>query len=233
MTMQETKQKKKLKKSYAELLEEFKNTKKRIAVAYVPLLCEAMKDENPEMDYMEIKEKVVSDAVGDGWNEPYIIRCLPSWIVEADPKRDMHHLRALKVAEAKRNNRDLELKVLKLAQEPFTEPPAPRVKDTSEELDQELHELGIAKFGNTDKSIRELKGRIYQSATDLFEALTDKDSPPDESDDLMVDYIKPTREFRRSLILELDEGDRTLLHNKLHYASVAIEDMLNIIKETK
>jgi hypothetical protein len=228
--MQETKQKKKLKKSYAELLEEFGNTQKRIAVVYIPQLCDALKEENPEMSFAEIKRKVVDDAVLQGWNEGHIIRCLPSWLIEDDP----NHKRVKKNWETRHAN------VLKSSSEMFEkitrnipELPQQKEREPSEEVDQQMHELGIAKFGESDKSIREIKGDITEAAAQLFKALTQKDDMPDESEDLIVDYIKPTREFRRSLSLELDETSRTTIYNWLHYTSAAIEDMLNIIKESK
>jgi len=234
LTLQETKQKKKLKKSYAELLEEFSNTKKRIAVVYIPLLCEAMRDENPSMSYLDIKARVVSDAVTQGWNEPYVVRCLPSWVLEADPYRDYKHERTLKSWESRNKNKleSLHRKVA-LINEEISEPPEPKQKEITEEADQQMHELGIAKFGESDKSVRELKGDITEAAAQLFKALTQKDDMPDESDDLIVDYIKPTREFRRSLSLELDETARTTIYNWLHYTNAAIEDMMQIISEVK
>jgi hypothetical protein len=221
-------QKKKLKKSYAQLLEEAKGIMSKTAAVYIPELCEALKSEQPELSNTEIKQQIELDLEGI-WKPTTILTSLPSWI------HDQKKVQASKLGWERQNTRKViaakkiiaDLEKINLPEANIKQP------DRTEEVDQEMHELGIAKFGDSDKSIRELKGRIYQSATDLFEALTDKETPPDESDDLIVDYIKPTREFRRSLILELDEGDRTLIHNKLHYASVAIEDMIKIISEVK
>jgi hypothetical protein len=224
------KSKTKSKKSYADLLEEFASVKKRIAVAYVPLLCEAMKDENPEMNYMDIKDKVVGDAVEQGWNEPYIVRCLPSWIVEADPKRDMHHLRALKVAESKRNNKNLELKVLKLAQEPFTEPPQPKERESEPVNDEELHDMGMGSYGEGDNTIYGIRRDAHQYGRMFFKTLCDDNEPPVSVDeDLVRDYIKPTREFRLNVAFESNETERASLHNLMHNIIEIAEDMIDQI----
>jgi hypothetical protein len=230
MTMQE--QKKKLKKSYDERLHEIKlqmrKTVGELGYLFIPELCELLKEEHSEYTNQQIQQQVTDDCC-DIWETSSIYKYLPSWI---------HNQKQVEAAKKRWETKNADkLKNLRNVSKIFDKVDLPEANiqqpDRGEELDQEMHELGLAKFGETKKSLRELKGRIYESADYIFKALTDKDSPPDESDDLMVDYIKPTREFRRSLILELDEGDRTLIYNKLHYASVAIEDMLNIIKETK
>ena len=76
-----------------------------------------------------------------------------------------------------------------------------------------------------------MTGAISESAYKLFAVLTNNKSPPNDTDDLIVDYIKPSREFRRGLMLEVGEDRRIAIHNALHYASVAIEDMIEIIDE--
>ena len=60
-----------------------------------------------------------------------------------------------------------------------------------------MQSLGIAPYGETGKSTMELTGDISEHAYKLFEALTNNNSPPNESDDLPVDYIKPSRECRK------------------------------------
>lgn len=227
--MQEQKQKVKAKKTYAELLEEFSNTRKKIAVIYVPLLCEAMRDENPTMAFSEIKEKVVNDAVDQGWNYGHITRCLPSWLIEDDP----HHKRQVKAYETRNQNK---LKTIRekfiLNTQEIPEPPAPKEREISEETDEQLTELGMARIGETGKTISALYGDITESAAALFKALTGKYYMPNEDEDLTTEYIKPTREFRRGLALDLDEKRKTTLHNWLHYTSAAIEDMIAILDKS-
>jgi hypothetical protein len=63
----------------------------------------------------------------------------------------------------------------------------------------------------------------------LWKALTQKERMPYLSEDVINDYIKPSREFRTSLVLEVDEHMRTALYNSLVNLNSIIHDMLNII----
>jgi hypothetical protein len=48
--------------------------------------------------------------------------------------------------------------------------------------DEIMYELGVAKYGETGKSTMQLTGAISEHSYKLFAALTNNDSPPDESD---------------------------------------------------
>ena len=97
--------------------------------------------------------------------------------------------------------------------------------------EETMHVLGVSHYGETGKSTRQLTGAISEHVYKLFAALTNNNSPPDESDDLIVAYIKPSREFRKGLMLEVNRDRRTEIHNVLHYVSVAIEEMIETINE--
>ena len=113
----------------------------------------------------------------------------------------------------------------------FQIPPEPKPREFDETFYETMQELGVAPYGETGRSTMALTGDISEYAYKLFAALTNNDSPPNESDDLIVDYIKPSREFRKGLMLEVDSHRRTAIHNVLHYASVAIEAMIEIIND--
>jgi hypothetical protein len=223
-TIQE--QKSKGKKSYDELLADMRAVWSNTGIVFIPKLCDALKEERPEFSNKQIEEKIYLDCEGI-WVRSYIHACLPSWIhnqkkVIATKKQwEKRYANAIKVADKISAN-------LAQVQIPESKMPEP---ENDESVDQEMHELGLAKFGETDKSIRELKGEISHYTAMLFKALTLKDIPRGDSEDLMVEYIKPSREFRRSLVLELDETDKTIIHNWLHYVSLAIEDMIEIMRE--
>ena len=54
---------------------------------------------------------------------------------------------------------------------------------------------------------------------------------PHKDEDLIVDHIKPTREYRR-FIYGLAEDNQNGLHDWLSYTAIAIKDMLQMIEET-
>lgn len=225
-------QKQKSTKSYAELLEEFANTKKRIAVIYIPLLCEAMRNENPDMSYMEIKEKVVGDAVEQGWNEPYIVRCLPSWIIAADPNRDYHRERVLKSWESRNKNK---LKLLhqkaELINREISEPPEAKQEPGYSISEEKMDDLGFTGYGEKGKTMFSILQEIKGGAEECFRGLCDDKTMPYADEDLLVDYIKPTREYRLNIALELNKSDRADLHNVMHNLIEAAEDMIEQIEK--
>jgi putative lipoic acid-binding regulatory protein len=214
-------------KSSEELIEEARSVVIKSAAAYVPLISKAISEENPNFQLMEIHREVFKRC-GDIWKKHTIEQNWGDFARTYEKTGKYKGIAATKKAE--------QTEQISRVFEKIPEPKGRKEEEftpVSEEVDAEMHELGIGKFGNTGKSLRELKGDILGRSADLFEALTQKHIPYDDNEDLLVDYIKPTREFRRGLILELDETDRTSVHNWLHYTSVAIEDMLEIIKEAE
>jgi hypothetical protein len=223
------------KKTYEERLHEIKlqirKTVGELGYLFIPELCELLKEEHPEFSNKSIQEQVIEDC-SDIWERSSIYVYLPSWV---------HNQKQVQAAkkrwETKNADKVKNLKnVFKISekidlQEP-TLPISTTKEDTKDEqFDQTLQELGVAPYGETGKSTMTLTSEISEHAYKLFAALTNNDSPPDESDDLIVDYIKPSREFRKGLMLEVDKDRRTEIHNALHYASVAIEDMIEIIND--
>ena len=198
---------------------------------FIPELCELLKQEHPEYTNIQIQDQVTDDCC-DIWERSSIYVYLPSWV----------HNQA-KVAAAKKAWETKESKKLKACKNVFTElssvsiseprlpQPKERFTEVDEELDKELHGLGLGKFGETNKSIRELYGDITEAAGNLFKAMSQHDIPYSDDEDLIVDHIKPTREFWRSLMLEFDEVKRTRVHNWLSYIVEMAEDRLEILKQ--
>lgn len=93
--------------------------------------------------------------------------------------------------------------------------------------------LGPSKYqkqGEEGKSPLTKMGDIREACHDLWTALTNKKNMPHPDEDLIVDHIKPTREYRK-FVYELDENEKTGLHNWLTFTEAAISDMLEIIAE--
>jgi hypothetical protein len=79
------------------------------------------------------------------------------------------------------------------------------------------------------------KGEIY-----LWQGLTNKKTWPKEDDDLINDYIKPTREFRSGLFHELNQQSDKISKMGVNYhyrhlqqLKAVIDDALNIIEKVQ
>lgn len=243
--MQETKQKKKLKKTRKQVIEEFRSVLNKTKAVFVRELCEAIRDENPIWEGREdlddgakddIRQMVYSDCEELGLNKGTVTGYLSSWL-----QYDSMIRGSIKGWE-KRNAQALEKtkKNLELSKQiSLPNPPEPKQIEEKytplddEEHDKELHSLQMDKFGTTGKSIRELYGDITHYANGLFKTMTEKEMPYADNEDLIVDYIKPSREYWRSLMLEFDETKRTRTHNELSFLAELIEDRLQIINEVK
>jgi ParB/RepB/Spo0J family partition protein len=75
-------------------------------------------------------------------------------------------------------------------------------------------------------------GDVRDGCRNLCKALTDREFMPHKHDDVLVDYIKPTREYRQ-FIHGLSEDNRDGLHDWLSYTVLACNDMLQMIEEIK
>ena len=233
MTMSEQQQlKKKLRKTYAQLLDECESTQDKLAMVYVPQLCEALRDENPNMTNDEIREKVFMDCRNRfGWGGKTgstIYHNFPSWVVEDNPA----HKRSVKSWESRNENRIKLAAVTAAKLNEIDIPPPPQPKEEpDEEFEYKMQEAQVLEYGDTKKSIRELTGAISKSGYDLIEALSNNSRPPSAFSDFINDYIKKSREFRRGVILEVDENRRAELHNILSMAVEIAEDTIEIIDE--
>jgi ParB/RepB/Spo0J family partition protein len=122
--------------------------------------------------------------------------------IEQDPKLDVHDVVEEVTYEDKNEN-----------------------EDNGREIPEQFPELG------TEKTELTRMGDIRDASYAEWTALTGKEFMPHKTDDLLVDHIKPTREFRRSIIAGLSEDNRHGLHDWLSYTEAAINDMLTVIEE--
>lgn len=75
-------------------------------------------------------------------------------------------------------------------------------------------------------------GDVRDGCNILWTALTDKANMPHRNEDLILDHIKPTREFRQ-FIHGLSEDDLHGLHEWLFYTDAAIHDMMEMIEQVE
>ena len=238
-------------KKYDKVTKKIKKLLGATAQTFIPELCEALKQDwypylteeqirNDKKIRDSIRDKILEDWSNESmyhsedsiWSNGVILRWVPKWLKNPSEKLTMETARDAKIKSksqiSEREKQKLEQIVEELPDSVIVQEEEP-VPD--EEFYGTLQELGVAPYGETGKSTRALTGDISEHAYKLFAALTNMSSPPNTSDNLLVDYIRPSREFRRGLMLEVDSHRRTAIHNALHYASVAIEDMIQIISE--
>src|SRR5437867_4231124 len=70
---------------------------------------------------------------------------------------------------------------------------------------------------------------IVYRTRELIKALTNRKYTPTQ--DVLFDLIRPTREFRKGLYLELNETERAYLWNYLGMVYYVIDDMIDIMDE--
>lgn len=222
------------------------------AQTFIPELCEALKNDwFPTMPEKELqKNKGIRDAIRDKilnewsnetiyshsqdniWSDRTIKIFFPKWLRNPSENLTMETAREAKINKKLLISEHEKKKIEQIAEELPQDVIVEEEEETPTGLtDETMHELGVAPYGETGRSTRDLTGDISLYAYKLFAALTNNNSPPNTSDDLLVDYIRPSREFRRGLMLEVGSNRRAAIHNALHYASVAIEDMIEIIDE--
>lgn len=236
MTNQEHAQVSKYQKEYDQKFEEIKSITSKTKQAYVPILCKIIKKGWPHYTNEEIQDKVIRDCDQKlGWNEDYIYSCIPSDFRPQQAKvRARQKFSQEKIEKENAPKIEQALKYFdKITEIPIKDPPQPKAEpeefEISEEMDEKLTEMGMGRFGSQGKTLRAVLGDINEGLAKAFKGLTEARYMPTENDDLIVDIIKPSREFRKSLALELDDRHRTTLHNWCHYVSVAIEDMIEQI----
>jgi hypothetical protein len=226
-------QKQKPRKTREQVKEEFKNAIKRTYGVFVRELAEAIRDENPlwigrenlESNVKdEIRELVYSDCEELGLNQNSVASYIPSWL-----EKERNRQRTLRAWET-RNAAKLEASIKKYAELKNIElPEPPQPKEPEPISEEKLHDLGLGSYGESHKSVHRVRNEIHEGIRLLFKALCDDKDLPNDQDDLIVDYIKPTREYRLGLAMEFDQAQRTNMHNKLHFVITAAEDMIEQI----
>ena len=232
------------------------------AQTFIPELCEGLrKDWYPESTQEQIKNnKEARDEIRDKiqldwsttgqvlsenpWNESTINASFPDWLRNPTQQDSTEEARRLsreanigkKISITEREKHKLESFVTTLPDTVIV--PEPREKSsTAVDDDDERWEHSIPskyrEIGAKGKTVSEQLREVRAAAITLFQRLTEKQYMPGQDDDLVLDFIKPTREFRKALVLELDEHTKAHLYNDLGAVDAVVQDMLEIIEQNK
>lgn len=257
LQQQEQERKKKTTKKYDEVSKKVRKLLSATGQTFVPELCEALKEDwfaeytheqikNVKEARENIRDKIYEDWSSEHgkysedniWLDVSINHWFPDWLrnpirqtesakERQERMREASLLKRISISTAQKQK--LEDVATKL---PDTVIP-PKPKDQSyegEELDLEGGQRFTA-LGEKGKTASHMKGNITYHSARLFEALTEIDHLPYKDEDLIVEYIKPTRQYRKSLILELDEQSRKTVWNSLGSVEAVIQDMLDLLEE--
>lgn len=227
MSTETIQQRKKNKKSYEELLNEAREIASKTAAAFVPQMADALREENPEWTNQEIKDRIETDCYGI-WKESTIYQYLPSWlhnqeeVARAKKRWEKKHAEEQQ-ALIKNINRFREL--------PFQEPSLPLSVGDEEEPDEYIDEPMLESYGDNEESPLTVYGKINGPMRELFKALTNKELPTSTEIDLILEYLKPTREYRKGIFYEIEKDMRTYMYNAMVYTRDALNDTLKILDE--
>ncbi|HEX7178371.1 MAG TPA: hypothetical protein VF220_01510 [Nitrososphaeraceae archaeon] len=257
MQQQEEQKRKKTTKRYDEVCKRIRKLLDATAQTFIPELCEALaQDWYPDLSKDEIKnnseardkirDKVFSEWSNERGNDtPWGERAIRLWLADfvknPDKQTDEWHNKLIDAAAESRIARKSaidEREKQKLDKIADSLPnsvilPPEREQESESGLTPEVaQELGVSKYGDTGKSRNQLMGAISESGYKLIAALSNNSSPPiSEEDDMMVDYIRPSKEFRKGLFLEADKRKRVEMHNLLHNVILIAENTIEIINE--
>jgi hypothetical protein len=100
------------------------------------------------------------------------------------------------------------------------------VKNVTE---QDVNDIVLepVEFSEEEKAIKYTT--IIYRTRELIKALTNRKYTPTQ--DVLFNLIRPTREFRKGLYLELNETERAYLWNYLGMVYYVIDDMIDIMDE--
>lgn len=217
-------QKKKAKKTYQQLLDEVKSMMSNTAAIFIPQLCEALKEERPELTNEEIQADIYRDCHGI-WEDSTIYKSFPSWIYDQGAVKRSKKGWETRYANELRSAEKLSAQLTRI------HIPEPKLETKIQDTDIELEDAELTKYGDKGKTLLTKYGDITRPIAELFSGLTEHEYMPHVDEDVILDHIKPTREYRRGIVLELDEEKRTTLHNWLAWVDLAIHDMLALIQE--
>jgi len=234
-----TELKQKPEKSYEELRQELKSVSKKLVAIYVPKMADAIKRENPKWNIYQIKEKLLDNYEEDGWNRQYIERVIrnhASWLNEDN----MYHNRTAASWRSK-HAKEVDFASQKFAKAVEDIPNPPEPKEPEDETDytgepmteEDLDKAGIKmhKFGGGQKSLLTMGGDFHTSTNKLFRVLCDDKYLPDNTSEekFTTEYLRPTREYRLGWVIELEERERTYMHNRARCLMAVLEDLIDQI----
>src|SRR5215510_3202291 len=233
--MQQQKQQQKPKKTREQVKEEFRKALHLVIKTFVDELAIAIRDENPiwfgrenleGSVKEEIRESIFADCSEFDLNTGTIRNAFPSWL-QSEKRREMNVRAWERKNAAKLQN--MNQKFIELTKIDLPEPPKP--KEDTEGEGWDLEGGRTVTYGEKEKSYSTMKGTITLRCAQLFEALTEINHLPFGRDDLENDYIKPSRDYRKTIVLESDDQSRTTLWNCLGAVDSVIQDMLELLEK--
>lgn len=253
--MQQQQQRKQSTRNYDAVAKKIRKLLSATGQTFIPELCEALaKDWYPQLSKDQIKSnKQVRDEIRDKilldwskdlrvlsdniWSDQTIIQNFPDWLrnpTQQDSTEQTLQL-AREARQAKINQKRLisERERQKLDQVATNLPDNVIIPEPREQVepvsDEELTDLGLASYGSSDRTMHSIRNGIHEHARRLFAELCDGKEIPFADEDLIVDFIKPTREYRSTIAYELDKPQRAHLHNVMVAVSEACQDMIDQI----
>jgi hypothetical protein len=194
--------------TYDEILELAKKVARKSVQVYVVNLCEACRIEHPNYTAIQIRHKVFTD-LKDVWAQKTIASNWPPWLKNKGRSEYFKKLNELAKERKEIENAYARLSVA--------------------EQEQRYEEDEIEGLGRP----MSLYAKMNMSIDGVWKAFTNgqKDRPPHSREDLINDYIKPTREIRRKIISELIETQLLISHNDLVATDELIRDTIAIYYE--
>src|SRR5580765_2478708 len=227
------------------------------AQTFIPQLCDALRqDWAPELSDDQIRRqlkfqklirnKIYKEWSKEGgysedniWKETTIAAWFPKWlrnpvIEESNAENVKLATEASKVARktaiSEREKNALERFATNLPKTVIIpKPKEPEEEQITEEFEEQMHGIGLGKYGESGKTYFGILQEIHEGANSCFKNLCDGKPMPSIDEDLLVDYIRPTREYRLGLAMEIDKSERVNLHNLMHNLIEAAEDMITQI----
>jgi hypothetical protein len=227
-------QRKKGKKSYSQLLEEYRGLLTKSAAVYVPELAYALRAENPQWTNEHIKNTLYNDLEGIN-TEKSIMVYLPQEF--KDPRLVAQGKKARTAQLAQQNwvkqEKERALRLFQKVNIQVPEPPEPYEAPPTEEEEPDLDigEPMLESYGDNVESALTLYGNINAPMRDLFRALTKKELPTSDAIDMILEYLKPSREFRKGIFYEIEHDMRISMYNAMVYTRDALNDTLRLLDE--
>src|SRR5580765_34370 len=227
------------------------------AQTFIPQLCDALREDwCPELSDEKIKsnlrlQKVIRNKIFNEWSKEggysedniwkdiTIQMCLPDWLRNPIKQTESQQEQLSRMRQAKLEKRISLNPQQKNALEKFVtnlpktviipKPKEPEEEQITEEFEEQMHGIGLGKYGESGKTYFGILQEIHEGANRCFKNLCDGKPMPSIDEDLLVDYIRPTREYRLGLAMEIDKSERVNLHNLMHNLIEAAEDMITQI----
>src|SRR6266496_1486363 len=212
-----TEEQEKAEEEYFELVKqgnaEADKAEKIVGCKYIEPCSRLLKKAHPNYTQDDIIDRIYLDFRGR-WERSYIYT-----MIDSSLHNDANVKGAVKGWKT-RNAKKLEISnnLFEKALEEAPEPP----DITMPEREQEER---------SDHRILTVYGRITEACDKLWAALTEEDVMPHFDEDLTIEHIKPTRDFRRTIAFETAGNQLPFLDHRLECIDAVVTDMRKLINE--